>query len=406
MTVLFLSDNVPMFDRAAGDLRLFIFLKILAAKYQVVFHAFNSQEQSSKIGENEFERYKNALLLHGVDIVDDEWMDFVKSRPIDVVVFEFYYLAAEYLDSVRLWQPKARLVVDTVDLHYRRLLSKARLTRNDEDYREAETMKALELGIYRKAEVVLTVTEIEKKALLEENCDVHVAVIPTIHPTPTVTNVRSGTDRRRDLIFIGGFNHEPNVDAIIYFCSDIFPSIRGQVPGVTLKIVGNAPPDSVRQLAGDAIEVTGYVPDTKLYLESSSISIAPLRYGGGMKGKIGEAMSVGLPVVTTSIGIEGIGLSPGSNVLLGDTPEEFSSAVVRLISDKELYDRLSHNARNFIEENYSENVVAEKVYSLFDSIYRISLKRPPWCTRWRRTASDVLGRHILWRFNKASKSLS
>lgn len=174
--------------------------------------------------------------------------------------------------------------MDSVDVVFHRLFAKARLSRDAADHQQAGVVKRDELAVYAKADAVLTVTEADRQVLLTEVTGLHVAIVPNIHPIPP----RRVPDRAiaETLIFVGAFRHEPNVDAMIYFCHEVLPLIRAQRPGVRLRIVG------------------------------------------GMKGKIGEAMAHGLPVVTTSSGIEGFGLSPRENVLVGDTPQSIAQAAL------------------------------------------------------------------------------
>jgi glycosyltransferase involved in cell wall biosynthesis len=139
------------------------------------------------------------------------------------------------------------------------------------------------------------------------------------------------------------------------------PLIWRQVPAATLTIVGDSPPAAVRALACDRIQVTGYVPEVLPYLRSSRVSVAPVRYGGGMKGKIGEAMAAGLPVVTTSAGIEGFGLTPGREVLVADTPQGFASAAVTLLRDPVAYETIRRAGFKFIADRFSPEAVEARL---------------------------------------------
>jgi len=140
------------------------------------------------------------------------------------------------------------------------------------------------------------------------------------------------------------------------------------VPGVRFTIVGSNPPDEVKALANDHVEVTGYVPETTPYLHRSYISVAPLRYGGGMKGKVGEAMAHGLPVVSTTVGAEGMGLTDRKNVMIADTPEAFRDAVVELLSDPGLHAKIREKSMEHIERNYSPEKVGMQMERVIASL--------------------------------------
>src|SRR6185369_13677698 len=173
------------------------------------------------------------------------------------------------------------------------------------------------------------VTEDDRGLLLRELKHLRVEIVPTMHDVSPLDDATQRTPNT--LVFVGPFLHAPNIDAMVYFCNEVFPLITSEIPDATLAIVGSFPTQPVKNLARDGVEVIGFVPDVKPYLDSSYVSIAPLRFGGGMKGKIGEAMAHGLPVVTTSIGIEGFGLTPSTNVLVGDTPRDFASLTCDLL---------------------------------------------------------------------------
>jgi glycosyltransferase involved in cell wall biosynthesis len=145
------------------------------------------------------------------------------------------------------------------------------------------------------------------------------------------------------------------------------------------------------------VEVLGYVPETKPFLETSAVSIAPLRFGAGMKGKIGEAMSFSLPVVTTTIGVEGFGLTPGKDVLVGDTPEAFALAVVSMLRDTALWAQVGAAGFAFIRDNYSEPVVRRAVFRIFDDLGAYPVKRiSTYRLVWRKLGY-LLERHLNWR---------
>jgi glycosyltransferase involved in cell wall biosynthesis len=159
------------------------------------------------------------------------------------------------------------------------------------------------------------------------------------------------------------------------------------VPDVTLTIIGDSPPNAIRDLASPAINVAGWVPDVKPYLDNHLVSIAPLRFGSGMKGKVGEAMANGLPVVVTKIAAEGMELSDGVTVLIADSAPDFAEAVTRLLRDQALHERLSVNSRRVVKTRWSEAAAAQQLLGLMRT-----LKRPSVRSRARWTARRLLQR--------------
>jgi glycosyltransferase involved in cell wall biosynthesis len=168
--------------------------------------------------------------------------------------------------------------------------------------------------------------------------------------------------------------HDPNIDAVVYFCEEIFPRIKNVIPEARFTIVGSYPPVEVKNLNNEYITVTGYVPSTTPYLQESYVSVAPLRYGAGMKGKIGEAMAHGLPVVTTTIGAEEW-LIDRENAMIADSPEKFSNAVIELMSDNNLYRKIQHNAIEHIEKHYTPQRVGKTIEHILAELGDIDVRK-------------------------------
>jgi glycosyltransferase involved in cell wall biosynthesis len=169
---------------------------------------------------------------------------------------------------------------------------------------------------------------------------------------------------RGGLLFVGGFRHPPNTDAVLWYGNEILPRIRERLPGVKTYIVGMEPPPAVSALAAEDFVVTGYVPDVTQYLTDCRVSISPLRYGAGVKGKVNHAMSYGLPVVATTPSIEGMNLTPDREVLVADDPGAFADAVVRAYTDQELWTTLAQGGRDNVTKHFSRDVARSAVTRL------------------------------------------
>ncbi len=194
------------------------------------------------------------------------------------------------------------------------------------------------------------VSPIEKEILEAELPETCVALVSNIHRARPTNPPFTG---RRDFVFIGGFEHPPNVDAMEWFCGEIMPRIVAEIPEARLHIIGSKMPDSVRALASEHVITHGYVEDVLPFFDSCLLSVAPLRYGAGVKGKINQSMSLGVPVVATAMGAEGMYLEHEENILLADEPEDFARQVVRLHRDRALWERLSRNSVENIEDHFS-----------------------------------------------------
>ncbi len=393
MNILIVAPHFPFHDRASGDLRFLQMIQALAAEHRLWFCAIFERAHAQKIGADENERYCRMLQQLGVTVSRDGPRAVMREVAPEAIFFEFYFTALPWLNDARSLCPAAHVIIDSVDVHFHRLEAKARLSGHAADTALAAKVKADELSAYARADLVAVVTPDDGCLLETALPGVKLATIPNIHPMhEPVTR-----PAEKVLTFVGGFAHEPNTDAVLWFAREVLPLVRVSHPDVVFEVIGNEPPPEVQALAGDRLRVLGYVPDTAPYLRRSLVSVAPLRYGAGMKGKIGEAMSHGLPVVTTSVGVEGFGLTPGADVLVGDTAVDFAREVVRVIDDAALHARIGRAGWQFIDSRYSDRVVKQRVAEVFHELADVPVKRQAWSTRTRHRMGNLLRQGLLGR---------
>jgi len=228
------------------------------------------------------------------------------------------------------------------------------------------TMLNFELRACRKFDRVVTVTDVDRLELISYKPDLDVVTIPTgvdsVYFSPQDIPEEPNT-----LIFVGYFKHFPNIHGILTFCREIFPLIRKEIPGVKLYVVGASPPEEVLRLAKDEhVVVTGWVEDLRPYIARSTVFVAPLWLGVGIRGKIFEAWGMEKPVVTTSVGSQGIVCTPGEDLLVADDPQGFAAHTIRLLRDKGLREELGRNGRRRVETQYDWEIIIEKVERLYD----------------------------------------
>ncbi len=168
----------------------------------------------------------------------------------------------------------------------------------------------------------------------------------------------------QNFLFIGSFQHTPNIDAVLFFIRDIYPKVRGQLPDAKFYIIGDKAPPEVIALADENIIITGLQPDVRPYFDSVRLSIAPLRYGAGVKGKINQSMGLGVPVVATSIAAEGMFLTNREDILIADTPGDFAEALIELYHSKELWERISSHGIEKTQSMYSVEVATKQLAHL------------------------------------------
>jgi glycosyltransferase involved in cell wall biosynthesis len=172
-----------------------------------------------------------------------------------------------------------------------------------------------------------------------------------------------------NLVFVGSMNYIPNVDAAEFFVNDVLPLIARERPDVTFTIVGARPSAAVRRLAEDPrVSVTGPVDDVRPYYAAAAAAVVPLRAGGGVRMKILEGMALGVPMVSTTIGAEGLSLEHGRELLIGDTPQELADAAIGLLRDPALGDRLARAARETALRRFSWESVAAVLDGVYNSV--------------------------------------
>jgi glycosyltransferase involved in cell wall biosynthesis/Tfp pilus assembly protein PilF len=352
----------PQPDRYGGDFRAYRLIRALAAAgHRVTLFArdaLTSPEETRRYCRMYEEVGVEVRVLTRVAGPVETLEEVLAGRHFDTAWILWWILGLEILPQLRRLLPGTRMVVDSVDVAYLRLLRQARVSESREDWLLAANTKRQELKAYAFADALMTVTDEDRATLCHDLPGAEVFVVPNVHGLPDTT---TGFERRRGLLFVGYYDHPPNADAAVYFVTHIFPAIKRRLPDVILYLVGNAPPPAVQALARNDVIVTGYVPDISQFWQGARLSIAPLRYGAGMKGKIGQSMAEGLPVVTTSVGAEGMELTHGEHVLIADEPAAFADAVVEAYTDRQLWERVARAGRDLVRTRWSDEVVLEQL---------------------------------------------
>ncbi|HKP36298.1 MAG TPA: glycosyltransferase [Pyrinomonadaceae bacterium] len=342
------DDHMLAPERDTGSARTALILKSFAALGPTTFISL------SNLNSTEDERLLKAA---GIEVAPwTEYQRLLKVRDYQIALLSRADVAAAVLPSLRRSNPKIKTIFETVDLTWRRLEREHELTGEKSVARRAARYRKIEARLARDCDQVWCITEEEEELLAREAPGAWIRVIPTIHP---LQDQGKSFDERDGLLFIGNFLHKPNVDAIHYFMREVHPLIRNRI-GVKTFIVGPHAPPEIVSYASDEVVVTGYVDDINPLFQSCRVFLAPLLYGG-MKGKIGQALSYGLPVVATSIGAEGFELSHDVNVMLGDVPEAFAQGVIDLYTQPELWRALSENGRTKIADHFTPEAVSRTI---------------------------------------------
>ncbi len=294
---------------------------------------------------------------------------------LDLVILSRPHTASRWLDLVREFAPSARVAYDTVDLHWLREARRGRLdssmgileTSNGSlgaITPKAEALRQLELAMIRATDSTIVVSNCEREQVERDVHGTRVIVIPTIHD---VEQYVPPPEDRSGILFVGGFEHHPNIDAAVRLVKEIMPIVWRELGDVEVTIVGSKPPTEVKALASSLVDVTGWVEDLEPLLNKARLMVVPLRFGAGLKGKITQALAFGLPVVTTPVGSEGLQVRQDPALLVAEDAQTLATDAVRIYRDDELWRSLSRSGQALIVEQCSTEVLSERLGLLLDS---------------------------------------
>jgi glycosyltransferase involved in cell wall biosynthesis len=303
--------------------------------------------------------YAQPLEAIGIQVVHgrhlqgrfDRWIAAVGGS-IDYALLSRPYISDKYIEGLRR-HSAARLIYWGVDLHYRRMLQQGEVQDDPGILKQAEAMKALELKQWRETDAILYPSDSETAEVLATMPAARAYTLPLYYYDTLDDEVVGPPDGRADILFVAGFRHAPNVDAAAWFVASVLPAVRRSVPGVRLTLAGADPTPEVLALATDGVAVTGHLSDAALAqrYRAARVAVVPLRFGGGVKGKVLEALHSGVPLVTTSVGLQGL---PGlaGIVATTDEAEAFAAHVVRLLADDAAWLRAAADGRAYVRANF------------------------------------------------------
>lgn len=362
--VLIADHQVPRVEEDSGSVRMARMLQLLVELGQrVVFFPMNRAIPESQ-----------TMWLHrvGVTVVADEERQAALLREagseLTLAILSRPQVAWQLLEQLRMHAPGCSVAYDTVDLHFLRLERQAAVAAENGDLAEetrlrqrAKVLRELELGLVRATDITLTVSDVEQRLLTDLVPGSSVEVLSNIHevdPAPATVRGRSG------VLFVGGFDHIPNRDAAKWLCTEIMPLVRRKRPDVVTHIVGSNPPAEVLDLAGDGVVVHGWVPQLEPIYRQCRVVVAPLRFGAGVKGKVGESLSLGVPVVGTPIATEGMHLRNGDQVLVGETALALAEHLLTLLEDDDLWVHLSEAGKQALTSQFGFEQAAASLRDL------------------------------------------
>ena len=346
--ILIIDAYTPEPDQDSGSVRLCYLMNcLIRLGYGVTFMADNRTHAGN---------YTAALQQAGVEVVYDPWIDspqrFLSERgaEFDFIMIIRHYVASNYVSRLKRYCPRAKFIFDTVDLHYLREERMAELENSLALKTSAAQTRRSELAVINAADTTIVVSPVEKTVLEEAAPNAKVRVISNVHE---VAGSQRPFTQRKDIFFVGGYQHPPNIDAAEWFVNSIWPLIHKELPDVEFHLIGSKAPEKVRALDGNGVHFHGFVKTLDPWLDGCRLAVAPLRYGAGIKGKVNMSMSRGQPVVATPMAVEGMFAQSGRDVLVAETAEDFAAEVIRLYRDENLWNRVSAAGLENVRQYFS-----------------------------------------------------
>jgi GT2 family glycosyltransferase len=364
--ILVIDHYVPEFDKDAGSKTTFQYLKMFVEKgYLVKFMPDNFYE-NPPYGEKL--EQMGIEVLYGIQYAKYKFNWIYENRDnIDVIYLNRPEITAKYIDFIHEYT-NIKTIYYGHDLHFLREKREYELNGDKKHLELSKEFEEKEFNIMNKVDVVYYPSYVEKELINKINPKINVKAINAYIFDDVDTKTKINFESKKNIMFIGGFVHRPNVDAVLWFAKEIFPKIYKEL-GITFYIVGSNPPEEVKKLENiPGIIVKGYVTEEELdaIYNECKMSVIPLRYGAGIKGKVVESMSKGIPFVTTSCGAEGI-VGIDKIIPVSDTSDEFADSVISLYKDNNQLSNISLKEREYINKNFS----TEAAYKIIEEDFNV-----------------------------------
>lgn len=394
MKVLILMPYTPVPANFGGAMRIYYLLKSLAGNHKVTVLAFGNPGRANLM-EEEF-----GYLVDDIHIVPEPWSrkykrfgqvysifssqsysniccysdkmqekidELLSDREYDVVHCEFPCM--EQYD----FKNGVKKVLDAHNVEYenfRRMWKKCRSPIKKWYYKkEYEKVYLEEIRALSNQDLILATSKNDIEIIKRDVNDKPARAVPNGVDT-SFFRPKGSDPEPYSIVFTGMMGYTPNSDGMLWFLDEIFPIVLEKIPQAKVYIVGNRPPESLKKRQSDNVIVTGFVDDVRPYVWKSNVFVVPLRMGSGTRLKVVEALAMKKPVVSTTIGCEGINVEHDRSILIEDSPEKFASYVVELLKNKKLRDRLTEEGYELVTSEYDWSVVGEKMLEAYESLLK------------------------------------
>ncbi|MBU1417903.1 MAG: glycosyltransferase [Proteobacteria bacterium] len=355
-SILVIDHYVPQPDHDAGSKNIWCYLQVLVEMgFNVKFWPHNLWRD---------QKYCSPLQQLGIEVFygeeyRDKFPDWIKDHGhmIDYIWVSRPNVCALYLSAIKE-NSKAKIIYYGVDIHYKRMLLESQVCKNAHTEEDIEKWKNLEQGIWKDVDVVLYPSAAETETVKKFDPQLNAQTIPLYFYDDIEKYSQRKVVASNTVIFVAGFRHSPNVDAAIWFVTEILPLVLRECEDLHVYLVGSHPTQKVIDLASSHVTVTGYVTDKELleFYRRARFAVVPLRFGAGTKGKVLEAMALGVPLVTTDIGIQG--MSELTDVIsVENSAEAFAAAMISLLQDDNACQKVSKAGWKYVSEHFSRAAV-------------------------------------------------
>ncbi|MCB0389509.1 glycosyltransferase family 4 protein [Xanthomarina gelatinilytica] len=361
--VLIIDSIIPEFDKDSGSRRLFKIINILLSHGFGVFLIADKKEY--KYNTDYVAHYRKLGVVVYEPSIDQTGAFVTKETFIEAILPKIDFAWLHRADVFKTYSQlvssnkSIKLIYDMVDFHYLRFIREWENTKDSKTKMEAEKYLDIEVENCRLADKIITISEQDKNALKEFYSEENKMVtIGNVHQFLDVE--KTPFKHREGLFFVGGFSHKPNQDAVLFLYHDIMPLVWKKNKHIKVTIVGSYPTKDMLDLNSDRFKVLGYVEDISEYFNTSRVFVAPLRYGAGVKGKIGQSLEYGLPLVTTPIGAEGFDFKAQADHVIDTTAQGLANKILKLYQDETVWKEVSEASKEVLEP-FSISHIEEQV---------------------------------------------
>lgn len=369
--VLIIDDKLPEFDKDSGSRRLNIIIDILLKNNIGVYLLADFKEYKFKTDYVNYYKSKNVIVYQPYldeknNLVTKEKFIEICLKNVNLVWLHRPLIFKKYYNTIKKYNNNVKIVFDMVDFHYMRIKREADIKNSKKLEKEAQKFLSIEIENCKKADHIIVISETDKQNLVSFYEDQSkMVIVSNIHDFIENNLNFKSFSLRKNLLFVGSFNHLPNIDAVNYLNQTIMPIVWKTNPEMKIQIIGSNPTEEIRNLNSEKFEILGYVEDLSSYFNNSRLFVAPLRYGAGVKGKIGQSMEYGLPLITTTTGAEGFDFNEYYKNVVEDNAEEFANKLIEIYYNETLWNSLSKNSATVLKP-FSEDFTTQNILKLID----------------------------------------